>query len=306
MKLRKLSRRALHAAAAAAGVAFLMGEGRPALVVTAAAAATATAAEEQQQQQQQQLQCGLYLAPSSQDPDRWGTWLGVDVKEGDVVSGYPHLAINLHDFKANNNVDSDGSESEFLATIGEFVTDNVWVPESGGASFEFEGDNKLEEGMTRSSLMITGPGFLARYDARIANTDFDVLDAFKRTSGASGMAAGESNPNRGAISPFDNVVFRSTEDISAGSELYLNYNYNDDDELNEDGTLNEEAAIVDEDYDKIDETITEMLQFFNKHDANLDADARQQIYRFLTEDFMRAAVGEVKVRDAVAHIHFSY
>lgn len=136
-----------------------------------------------------------------------------------------------------------------------------------------------------------GPGFLAAYDSKISNADFDVLAAYSR--GTTDGDVGVAHPNRGAVSPFHNAVLRSTEDLPAGSEIFLNYAFpgpDDDDDEETDG----ESELVNEDYVKIDETIEEMLGFFNKHDENLDSEAKQQIYRFLTEDFMNAAVGEGK------------
>lgn len=282
-------------AAATTAVALACLVSSSSLVVTASAAAAAATAPSSSVEEDRKdagdggvgTTCGLYLAPSSQDATKWGVWLGEDVKEGSRLGGYSHVAINLHDFRANNNVDGndDVEHSEFLSLIAFFIADNLWAPENGGAAHEFEEDMVLGEGQTHSGLFLTGPGILARYDSRITNVDFDVLEGYKRASQA--RDAGVAHPNRGAISPFDNVVFRVTEDSDAGSEIFLNYDYTG--EAKDDV---QHLNLLKEDYDKIDETIAEMQNFFDKHDANLDAEARKQIYRFLTEDFLYAAVGE--------------
>ena len=51
-----------------------------------------------------------------------------------------------------------------------------------------------------------------------------------------------------------------------------------------------------EDFERIDETIEKMIEFYKKHDAELDNDSKIQIYQFLTKDVMTAAVGMKKAR----------
>jgi hypothetical protein len=53
----------------------------------------------------------------------------------------------------------------------------------------------------------------------------------------------------------------------------------------------EEADLHGEDWDKLDQTIDDMIQFFDKHKEKLDADAKLQVYNFLLKDVMNAAVG---------------
>jgi len=71
-----------------------------------AAAVASSLSNDDRGAQQQQQQCGLYLAPSSQSTKsefKWGTYVGnAPLKAGDVIGKSPNLAINLHDFTANN------------------------------------------------------------------------------------------------------------------------------------------------------------------------------------------------------------
>ena len=152
-------------------------------------------------------------------------------------------------------------------------------------------------------MAIPGPGFLATFaGAPRSNADWDRAEAHRRTPSFVDEA-GRSHPNRGAISPWNRVTLRTTKPISAGSEIVVHYDdpllagqssssSADDDNEND----ADEHAVTSEDYRKIDETIQQMLQFFDKHAANLDDGARDQIYRFLVQDFMEAAVGPIKAR----------
>jgi len=175
------------------------------------------------------------------------------------------------------------------------VTNHLWKPEVAGAAHEYVGDDEAPEGETHSSVAVTGPGALAAYDSRVSNANFDVLEAYRRGTGQppEKRPTGVSHPGRGSTSQFHNTVLRATKDLPTGSEIMLDYPL-----PNEDGAAGEEidddGTILESDYAKIDETILEMVAFFDKHEAHLDDEAKQQIYRFLTEDFMDAAVGPVK------------
>jgi hypothetical protein len=138
-----------------------------------------------------------------------------------------------------------------------------------------------------------GPGMSAAFDSptSAANADWDVAAAYRRSS-PSPHAAGKSHPGRAATSQFDRVTLRATHDISAGSEVVVGY---DDPILSPPSKSADEHAITDDDFAKMDETISQMVVFFDKH-STLDDSAKQQIYQFLVQDFMEAAVGSVKAR----------
>lgn len=53
----------------------------------------------------------------------------------------------------------------------------------------------------------------------------------------------------------------------------------------------EESELHGEDWDKLDQTVDDMIRFFEKHKDKLDADAKLQIYNFLLKEVMNAAVG---------------
>lgn len=61
----------------------------------------------------------------------------------------------------------------------------------------------------------------------------------------------------------------------------------------------EEADLHGEDWDKLDETVDDMIRFFDKHTEKLDAEAKLQIYNFLLKDVMNAAVGVDKAHRIV-------
>lgn len=50
------------------------------------------------------------------------------------------------------------------------------------------------------------------------------------------------------------------------------------------------------DFDKIDETVEQMLSFFGKHKKELDEESKTEIYNFIRKDVMSAAVGPKKAR----------
>ena len=49
------------------------------------------------------------------------------------------------------------------------------------------------------------------------------------------------------------------------------------------------------DYDRVDQTVEKIIEFFNKYDGKLDDAAKQKIYDFLRQDVMLAAAGEEKI-----------
>lgn len=231
-------------------------------------------------------QCGLYLAPSPGSTladTTWSLYAGTAIAEGQPIS-FPNYAVAVHNLVEHNYEDYDDDEFEFLQALTQYMLANMWGVDVIGAADE------LESGTAHA--MLGGAGLLARYSSAKGNADFDVLSGFQRTNELVGEAnSGRSHPGRGAITPFDHVILRSLRDITPGQEIFLNY------EVFENGEEPvEEVEIDQQDIVRIDQTIDQMLSFFGKHEKNLDAESKQQIYNFLTEDFMDAAVGSQKAR----------
>ena len=284
--------------------------------------------------------CGLYLAPSKHDPQRtWGLYAGTNMPstakvQGDsnddddedddddflrnVVGQSSYSGINLHHFRAHNTdlYGDDPEESEFLLYQAQHVMAYSWSADKGGASEEMAPYVDRETGQViapeddsddAAMMLINGPASLAAFDTKptLTNVDFDVLEAYQRTSterddGTVGMA----HPNRGAVTPFHNVMLKSTKMILAGDEIVIRYvDPNDPDAANQQGWMSSSVdvhGLSAQEYAKIDETIDQMLDFFGNHDQDLDPAAKQQIYNFLTHDFMDAAVGESKAQRVVS------
>jgi len=97
-----------------------------------------------------------------------------------------------------------------------------------------------------------------------------------------GELAGQSHAGRGAQTPFYNVAIKATTEILTGSEIFLNYGAN---------YVEETEELQREDYDKLDQTIQKMIDFFAKYGDEIDENAIIQIYSFLLRDVMTAAVG---------------
>jgi len=119
------------------------------------------------------------------------------------------------------------------------------------------------------------------------NADWNHSFAYGRP--AWGEEAGISHPGRGASSPYFELTVTAKEVIPAGMEVFLDYgdNYND-------GEKTEEEEITPDDRTKIDETIDKMIEFFRKHEESLDPQSKQEIYQFLINDVLEAAVGAKK------------
>jgi len=249
-------------------------------------------------------ECGLYLAKSLLSAasikgadQEWGMYTGKTLEPGDICVG-PDLAVNLHNLAANNLVDQPDqadltAHSSLTRQIGQHLANFVWQSNTGGA------DGELVAGQGDAAMFVPGPGFLAFFDSKKSNADFDFMASYHRFT--INEEPGVPHPGRGSLTPFHNLILRATKDIPAGTELLLNFGDDDSaDEENEDeDPVAKELAddtIKKEDYAKIDETIAHMVEFFQKYDSELKGDAKLQIYKFLTDDFMKAAVGPAKAR----------
>ena len=254
-----------------------------AIVLFALPAAAAALASDEQNQLQPQQQCGLYLAISSTstvDETHWGLYAGKDFPAGTEISS-PDVAINIPHLRANNQPleDEDTENAELLSQMVDFFEGFFWVPETAAAQ------NELTQG--RAVTAVPGAGMLAGYSAKRTNADWNIRSCYKRP--LLGETSGASHPGRGAQSPFYNTVVVSTQDIKTGAEIFMEYGESfgrdeEDDELN----------VMD--YTRIDDTVDQMMDFFQKHKDNLDEDAKTEIYTFLLKDVMKAAVGAGKAR----------
>lgn len=246
-------------------------------VLTLLALRGASAADDENQQ------CGLYLAISSTstvDDTNWGIFAGKDIPPKRVIAS-PDVAINIPHLRANSYpVDlNEEMDTEFLSQMVDFFEGFFWVPETAAAQFE------LSEG--RAVTAIPGAGVLAGYSSKHTNADWSIISSYKRP--LMGETPGVSHPSRGAHSPFYNAAVLSTQDIKAGSEIFMEFGENWGQDENEDD-LNVK------DYTRIDETVEQMIEFFKKHKDSLDEDAKLEVYTFLIKDVMKAAVGAGKSR----------
>jgi hypothetical protein len=267
-----------------------------------ASAVSATSAS----QQDDDFACSLYLAPSSKsksDDFKWGTYTAKTIERGERI-GPETLAIPVYNFRAHNRrpeqedgpatnaADGPGSYWDHLST---HFLNFMWLAEMGGAAEEQAAD---EADSLAMCVAMPGPGMSAAFDSptAAANADWDVAAAYKRAA-FSTAEAGRAHPGRAATSQFDRVTLRATHTIVAGSEVVVGY---DDPVASSSAaaaakSAADEHAITEDDFVKMDETISQMVAFFDKH-SNLEDSAKQQIYQFLIQDFMEAAVGSVKAR----------
>ena len=79
----------------------------------------------------------------------------------------------------------------------------------------------------------------------------------------------------------DSINFSCTETTEQFGE-----NWDDD---------KEKETLSRKDYDRVDQTIEKMIEFFDKHDGKLDIASKQKIYDFLKQDVMAAAAGSDKI-----------
>lgn len=247
-----------------------------ALAAASSALASTAAAEEDNHDDQ----CGLYLAVSSSstaEEPKWGIYAGKELDKNLPV-GFGEVALQTFHLMANAMTEDQDEEDEEV----EFFEQYIWVPHGSGGQFE------LADG-GRTVTAIPGAGVLGGYNVRLTNSDWNHSSAYHRE--AWNEEPGVAHPGRGAYSNFFNVGMKSTQKIPAGMEIFVNYGDNwggDDDEEDE------KSEILRGDHAKIDETIDKMIEFFDKHSADLDEESKQEIYQFLIKDVMAAAAGTKK------------
>lgn len=226
-------------------------------------------------------QCGVYLAISSTstvEDTNWGMFAGKDIAAGAEI-GSPEIGITIPHLRANSFFADENNDDQTLGLISDFFEEFFWVPDTAAAKFE------LATG--RSIAAIPGAGVLAGYQSKMTNADWNGTSAWFRPQ--QGEESGVAHPNRGANSPFYNIQVVSTTEIKAGSELFMEFGASWSDQANKD-------ELSKEDYTNIDETVKQMIAFFDKYKDTLDDDSALEIYSFLTKDILKAAIGTVKAR----------
>lgn len=232
--------------------------------------------------------CGLYLAVSSTstpEEPKWGLYAGHTI-EKDARVGYGEVAIQTFHLLANQLTEkdeADGASENQLADIVDFFEQYIWVPHSSGGQFELPDSG-------RTVTAIPGVGVLGGFNARMTNADWNHWGAYHRE--AWGEETGASHPGRGGSSTFFEVALSAQDKIPAGMEIFINYGVNWEADNEDDDDKN--AEIEKEDYDKIDQMIDKMLEFFEKHEAELDPHSKQEIYKFLIQDVLMASAGTKK------------
>ena len=242
-----------------------------------AAAATFVAAEDSEDT------CGLYLAVSSTstvEKPCWGLYAGKSYDVGSPV-GFGDVAVQTFHLSANA-ISEDDQEEGYLETVVRFFEEFIWVPHSSGGQFELDDGGKIV-------TAISGPGVLGGYNGPLTNADWNHSAAYHRE--AWNEELGVAHPGRGAYSNFFDVGLRATQKIPVGMELFVNYGENWEEEEEEE---EKKSRITREDHVKIDETVDKMIVFFDKHSADLDEQAKKEIYDFLVRDVMSAAAGSKK------------
>jgi hypothetical protein len=243
--------------------------------------------------------CGLYLAISSTSTVKstiWGLYAGRDIPKQSSI-GSPDVGIHMPYIRANSYIaeldeEEEGEEHHqqtVLSNIVHFFESFFWVADTVGARFEVDGPPGKG-----SISAVPGAGVLAAYNPKRTNANWNITAIYHRpptTSTSTETNTGLAHPNRGAISPFYNVQVISTSDIPAGSEVFMEFGdaWREQEE-------NAEEDLTKEDYTRVDETVEQMIAFFEKHKESLDVDSKNEIYSFLIKDVMKAALGASKAR----------
>lgn len=160
-------------------------------------------------------ECGLYLAVSASSDasnPKWGLYAGVPIPAESPV-GPPEIAIITQNLIGNARKAS-GSDDAAVQTV-EFFEDFIWVSDSTGAAHE------MKDGRVVS--VIPGAGALGSYNSKLTNSYWDVSGAYLKDAVGEDGNRGVPHVGRGASSHFYNVTLRSSEEIPAGSEVFLHY-----------------------------------------------------------------------------------
>eukprot|EP00934_Nitzschia_sp_Nitz4_P003055 Nitzschia sp. Nitz4//scaffold27_size158506//24427//26385//NITZ4_002580-RA/size158506-processed-gene-0.67-mRNA-1//-1//CDS//3329545428//3045//frame0 len=232
--------------------------------------------------------CGLYLAVSSTstpDDPKWGIYAGNTLQTGDRI-GYGELAIPTFHL-LSNNLGLEESDP-FMVDVVDFMEQFMWIPQTSGAQFE------LDDG-GRVITVVPGTGIIGGFHPQLTNADWNHAMPLHRPQW--GETTGLSHPGRGASSSYYEVSLVATQEINPGMEIFVHYGDNwSEDGDNPDDTSESSHEITKDDFAKIDETVAQMIEFFDKYQGDLDEKSKQEIYQFLLKDVMAAAAGSKKGR----------
>ena len=264
----------------------------------------------------------MYLAISSTstvDDTNWGLFVGQDIDGYHHPIGNPEIGIIVSNLRLHNEPTSRTSTSSSSNDTPPPTIDEIrhmklvdyfeaffWVPATAGAKYYFD-TTKTDTTGERAIAAISGPGVLASYSKHMTNSDWDHRTAYMIHTTTYPPPPPHpqhppeqqeveetqvSHPNRGAISSYHNCQIRTTvQTIKTGTEVFMEYGDSWADKQNE------EDELTKDDYDKMDQTVAQMIAFFHKYnDTVLDDDSRLEIYSFLMKDIMKAAVGPTKAR----------
>jgi hypothetical protein len=237
-------------------------------------------------------ECGLYLAVSSTstaEKTSWGIYAGVDIPANTQL-GHPDVGVVTHNLRANSKFTSEESteeetaREEALLKNVEFLEELIWVAASAGAKFEAPAGQA-------ATAALPGTGSLAAFSPKGTNAGWMYQATYNRP--AWGEEPGVTHPGRGASSQFYHATVQSTTSIEAGSEIFMDYGDNWEDETQKD-------ELTATDYERLDATVDQMIDFFAKHGDSLKPDAKLQVYQFITKDVLNAAVGAGKAKRVLA------
>lgn len=227
---------------------------------------------------EENAQCGIYLAESSTSHsggNKWGLFAGTEFTKGAAV-GTPEIAIPTLNLESSHVVIS-ASQSTALATV-EFLQQSIWVPDATGGKFDSAG---------RIVSAISGSGMLGAFNVKLTNVEWNHLSAYHRPS--LGESPGVAHEGRGAFSNFYNIALRSKDTILAGTEIFVDYGENWEDEQNDE-------ELSKSDYAKMDVVINQIVEFMEKYKEELDETQKTEVYNFLVKDILSAAAGPTKGR----------
>lgn len=143
----------------------------------------------------------------------------------------------------------------------------------------------MEEGKVVTA--IPGAGTLSCFNPKLTNADWNHSVAYYRE--AWNEPSGVAHPGRGAYSTFYEASIYSTDEIPEGMEIFISYGENYEEE-----NTSEEETLSKGDMKKVDMTVDKIIEFFDKHEDELDEESKHEIYQFLIRDVMEAAAGTDK------------
>lgn len=232
-------------------------------------------------------QCGLYLALSStstSDRKSWGIYAGKDYNKLTKV-GYPELAINIHNIRGHylsNKINNNNYE--ILDNLIQFYERLFWIPDTIGALHE-----QIDQ---TSTCPIPGAGMLTMANSKLTNTMWSVTSAYMRP--LINEETSSSYPGRGSISTFHNMEMIAIQNIKQGMEIFIDVGDIDDDD-----NINRQKKLTPDDLIKVDELINKLINYFNKHNDNLDYESKNKLYKFLLKEILPLAVGSYKALEII-------